>query len=131
MSLPLGFEFIRNRKNAPANLNTDTMKEPSGAPHSPSLSQRLSGWWSTTPEAQQKAHDQSSKSRKQNRRFIDEDDSDDDTFDKPVLEGQSGRVDADDENMEDYVERENYGDDEEEDEEHRDKAVDTRAGVEV
>jgi hypothetical protein len=51
VNLPLGFTFYRKKKNAPADLATDFEKRPD-APDSPSLSKRLSGWWSAmSPQA--------------------------------------------------------------------------------
>ncbi|KAH8726980.1 patatin-like phospholipase domain-containing protein [Phaeosphaeriaceae sp. PMI808] len=46
VTLPLGFTFVRKNKNALAQLDTSTSKNASETPDSPSLSQRLSGWWS-------------------------------------------------------------------------------------
>jgi predicted acylesterase/phospholipase RssA len=49
----LGFPFTR-KKSTPSAVNTDKLKDPSDAPDSPSLSKRLSGWWSSmSPQASQ------------------------------------------------------------------------------
>ena len=48
VDLPLGFNFARKAKRAPGNLNTGnaaTAMAENKVPDSPSLSQRLSGWW--------------------------------------------------------------------------------------
>ncbi|OAL56935.1 lipid particle protein [Pyrenochaeta sp. DS3sAY3a] len=54
VTLPLGFNFTRKGKNKEvlASLITKPPTRGSGAPDSPSLSQRLSGWWSAiSPQA--------------------------------------------------------------------------------
>jgi hypothetical protein len=48
VALPLGFTFTRKNKKGPANL--DTKLE---TPNSPSLSKRLTGWWSKSPQTSQ------------------------------------------------------------------------------
>jgi hypothetical protein len=48
VDLPLGFNFARRKKkNGPTNLVASSEKQPD-APDSPSISKRLSGWWSAT-----------------------------------------------------------------------------------
>ena len=47
IDLPLGFNFTRKSKRTPGNLDTKDTDGQSNAPGSPSLSQRLTGWWST------------------------------------------------------------------------------------
>lgn len=47
VDLPLGFNFTRKSKNLPRALDTNNPAGPGAVPDSPSLSQRLSGWWST------------------------------------------------------------------------------------
>ncbi|CAO2657542.1 Nn.00g036680.m01.CDS01 [Neocucurbitaria sp. VM-36] len=52
VTLPLGFNFGRKGKKGLAKLNMDQSKKPSNVPDSPSLSKRLSGWWSAiSPQA--------------------------------------------------------------------------------
>lgn len=46
VSLPLGFTFTRKNKGGLSKLDTDGTQKPV-TPNSPSLSARLSGWWST------------------------------------------------------------------------------------
>ncbi|KAF1942189.1 patatin-domain-containing protein [Clathrospora elynae] len=53
--LPMGFNFTRKKKNGPTDLVTNSDKLPE-APDSPSLSKRLSGWWSATMSPQATAH---------------------------------------------------------------------------
>ncbi|PSN69977.1 lipid particle protein [Corynespora cassiicola Philippines] len=57
IQMPLGFSFSKN-KRAPRPLATAPTSHPSsGAPDSPSLSKRLTGWWSSL--SPKDAHDQS------------------------------------------------------------------------
>lgn len=53
VTLPLGFNFTRrNKKGSLTKLVTDHTGKQSGVPDSPSLSKRLSGWWSAiSPQA--------------------------------------------------------------------------------
>lgn len=54
VTLPLGFTFTRKEKRTPGTLDTKATKTGSQTPDSPSLSQRLSGWFSTkSPRAAQ------------------------------------------------------------------------------
>ncbi|KAF1958767.1 patatin-domain-containing protein [Byssothecium circinans] len=49
--LPLGFTFAKQKNNTPASLATGRQRTAQPAPDSPSLSHRLSGWWSSlTPK---------------------------------------------------------------------------------
>lgn len=47
VDLPLGFNFARKTKRLPGALDTTSPPGPGAVPDSPSLSQRLTGWWST------------------------------------------------------------------------------------
>ncbi|KAF1841839.1 lipid particle protein [Cucurbitaria berberidis CBS 394.84] len=52
VTLPLGFNFGRKNKRQLANLKTNPSDKPSEVPDSPSLTKRLSGWWSAiSPQA--------------------------------------------------------------------------------
>lgn len=56
ITLPLGFNFTRktkNKKGVLAEVDTNAPKEE--APDSPSLSKRLTGWWSKSPRTSQPA----------------------------------------------------------------------------
>jgi predicted acylesterase/phospholipase RssA len=54
ITLPLGFTFTRKNKKGIAKLDTSNLKDPLEAPDSPSISKRLSGWWSAkSPRASQ------------------------------------------------------------------------------
>ncbi|KAF3004096.1 hypothetical protein E8E13_003682 [Curvularia kusanoi] len=46
VDLPLGFNFTRRSKRTPGNLDTSANTAQAEVPDSPSLSQRLTGWWS-------------------------------------------------------------------------------------
>jgi predicted acylesterase/phospholipase RssA len=53
VSLPLGFTFTRKKREGLSKLDTNGTQKPE-TPNSPSLSARLSGWWSTrSPRASQ------------------------------------------------------------------------------
>ncbi|XPS94316.1 hypothetical protein M3J09_003637 [Ascochyta lentis] len=47
IDLPLGFNFARKKARGPSPLDTKTPNREGDAPDSPSLSQRLTGWWNT------------------------------------------------------------------------------------
>ena len=47
VDLPLGFNFTRKSRRTPGNLDTTAAAGAGDVPDSPSLSQRLTGWWST------------------------------------------------------------------------------------
>lgn len=56
VDLPLGFNFTRKSHRTPGALNTSNPGHDAEVPDSPSLSQRLSGWWSTmSPHASRNA----------------------------------------------------------------------------
>ncbi|KAF2132010.1 FabD/lysophospholipase-like protein [Dothidotthia symphoricarpi CBS 119687] len=123
LGLPLGFTFIQRNKTAPPNLDTSLTSEQSAVPPSPSLSQRLSGWWSTAPGSRQQSRGRSSHPRKQSRGFIGGDESDDDILSKEApasksrrrrqhASGEFGVADSDEDGVEDYAEKADFGDDE-------------------
>lgn len=65
ITLPLGFTFTRKSKNRKkvARLDTHSVKESVETPDSPSLSKRLTGWWSKSPHGSQPPTPQSRRSR--------------------------------------------------------------------
>ncbi|KAF2823363.1 patatin-like phospholipase domain-containing protein [Ophiobolus disseminans] len=52
IALPLGFTFTRKNKKGLTKLNTNSSKD-AETPDSPSLSKRLTGWWSKSPRGSQ------------------------------------------------------------------------------
>ena len=177
VTLPLGFNFGRKSKRELAKLSTNPSTKPADVPDSPSLTKRLSGWWSAispqatahstalnTPRSQSRSrpsayyHDRpnsmfelrppkelgdlhnesrrstrngSGMSRKQSKVILDDDTSDDDDGDidnesrreQQHEGGTFGDEDAGAEDVEDYGEAVEFGDDEEEDEDDEGEEV--------
>jgi hypothetical protein len=55
IALPLGFNFTRKKKNKGVLAEVDTNTSKQEAPDSPSLSKRITGWWSKSPRTSQPA----------------------------------------------------------------------------
>ncbi|KAH9868412.1 hypothetical protein J1614_007484 [Plenodomus biglobosus] len=56
VTLPMGFNFARRKKKNGASGLETSHEDPAEAPDSPSLSKRLSGWWSQAVSPQATAH---------------------------------------------------------------------------
>jgi len=143
VNLPLGFTFTRNKKSAPTEIVTQAEKQ-LDVPDSPSLSKRLSGWWSamspqTTVDAKalksrsrgppfsherpnsmfEFTGDRSAFSTGRIQRVFDDSDSAGDTRGTSRRKqqhkgGMLGDADAGAEDVEDHGEAADFGDDEEE-----------------
>jgi predicted acylesterase/phospholipase RssA len=140
-TLPLGFSFTRKKKDAPSKLVTNASKKPSDdVPDSPSITKRLSGWWSaispgatgvnaprTQPRSRAALYHDRPKSmfefrpprelgdlqlprRKQSRVFLDDGDSDSDDGEHDA----DSDFDPDEANDQLHREAADFGDDEEE-----------------